>query len=344
MSSKIISHFILRLKLKFAYWKAKANDFVVPYSEREKCYFFLAADYGNLGDVAITYAQTKFLSERFNNAEIIDIPISKTFAGIKAVKRIIRKDDIVTIVGGGNMGDMYDDIEFLRQLVIKSFKNNRIISFPQTFDFSNTLSGRFSRRVAERIYTSHKQLTILARESISYNLMKKHYPKNEVILVPDIVMTLDERQPDKTRKGVTLCLRNDSEKKFDIRNDIVGMLEADGIEYRDYDTHIGRGDLSIEERNKELNSIWTAFAISEYVITDRLHGMIFAFITGTPALVIPNSNHKITSSYEWIKDCGYIRLLENPETLEIELQNIRNCNENHFDEVHNKIISAFRLL
>lgn len=344
MSSKIISHFILRLKLKFAYWKAKANDFVVPYSEREKCYFFLAADYGNLGDVAITYAQTEFLSERFPNAEIIEIPISKTFAGIKAIKRIVKKDDIITIVGGGNMGDMYDDIEFLRQLVIKSFKNNRIISFPQTLDFSKTLSGKIALIKAKRIYSSHPNLTILARESVSYYSMKRYFCKNEIILVPDIVMTLDERRPGESRKGVILCLRNDSEKKFDVWNEIVDLLESNGIEYRNYDTHISRGNLSRKERLSELHKIWTAFSRSELVITDRLHGMIFAFITGTPAIVLPNSNFKIQACYEWIKDCGYIRLLENPETLEIELQNICNCKGSHFDEVHNKIISAFRLL
>lgn len=41
-------------------------------------------------------------------------------------------------------------------------------------------------------------------------------------------------------------------------------------------------------------------------MTDRLHGMIFAFITRTPAIVIPNSNFKIRGCFQWIKDCGYI--------------------------------------
>ncbi|MCQ2272824.1 MAG: polysaccharide pyruvyl transferase family protein [Bacteroidales bacterium] len=336
MSSKIISHFILRLKLKFAYWKAKANDFVVPYSEREKCYFFLAADYGNLGDVAITYAQTEFLSERFPNAEIIEIPISKTFAGIKAIKRIVKKDDIITIVGGGNMGDMYDDIEFLRQLVIKSFKNNRIISFPQTLDFSKTLSGRFSLAKAKRIYSSHPNLTILARESVSYHLMKHHFYKNDIKLVPDIVMTLDERQTGESRKGVILCLRNDSEKKTDVRDEIVKLLETSSMEYKDYDTHIGRGNLSQEERLGELHKIWSAFSHSELVITDRLHGMIFAFITGTPAIVFPNSNFKIHACYEWIKDCGYIKFVE-----ESTLGDSDDRLLNDFNMVHNSILQRF---
>jgi len=35
---------------------------------KKQVYIFLAADYGNLGDVAITYAQTKFLKEHTKNA------------------------------------------------------------------------------------------------------------------------------------------------------------------------------------------------------------------------------------------------------------------------------------
>jgi pyruvyl transferase EpsI len=40
------------------------------------------------------------------------------------------------------MGDLYEQIEILRQLVIQQFPCNKIISFPQTFDFSNSLNGQ----------------------------------------------------------------------------------------------------------------------------------------------------------------------------------------------------------
>lgn len=344
MSSEIINHFILRFKLRLTYWMSNKNAKFVSSDNRKRCFFFLAADYGNLGDVAITYAQTKFLIERFPDYEVVEIPISKTFAGIKAVKRIVRKEDIVVTVGGGNMGDMYDDIEFLRQMVIRSFRNNRIISFPQTFDFSHSFSGRIALSIAKCVYSSHHLLTVLAREAVSFDLMKLNFSKNDVKLVPDIVMTLDERRATQERKDVVLCLRNDSELKYNIRSKVEEYITSIGLIFTNYDTHIGRGNLSVEERNQELNSIWDAFSKSEFVVTDRLHGMIFAFITGTPALVVPNSNHKIKSSYEWIKDCGYIRLIEDPSSLESEISTLRNHTENHFDEVHNQIMSAYNCL
>ena len=79
-----------------------------------------------------------------------------------------------------------------------------------------------------------------------------------------------------------------------------------------YDTHIKKTKLSVNERKVELNKIWKQFESSEWIITDRLHGMIFAFITRTPAIVIPNNNHKIGSCYEWIRNCGYIFFVPDP--------------------------------
>ena len=72
-----------------------------------------------------------------------------------------------------------------------------------------------------------------------------------------------------------------------------------------------RGNLSIEEREFELNKIWTAFKKSKVVVTDRLHGMIFCAITKTPCVAIDNSNHKISGVYDaWLKDIGYIKMIK----------------------------------
>ncbi|WP_423202829.1 polysaccharide pyruvyl transferase family protein [Morganella morganii] len=69
--------------------------------------------------------------------------------------------------------------------------------------------------------------------------------------------------------------------------------------------------------------MWTKFSNSKLVVTDRLHGMIFAFITNTPCLVIRNSNHKIEETYKnWISNFNYIKLINDQEvniSEEIEL-------------------------
>src|SRR5690554_8192585 len=86
----------------FDYFKNTKID-----KNKKQVYIFLAADYGNLGDVAITYAQTKFLKEH-SDYQVIEIPISESLEGLWFVKENIKSGDIVTTVGGGNMGDLYD--------------------------------------------------------------------------------------------------------------------------------------------------------------------------------------------------------------------------------------------
>lgn len=306
------------LWLKFyLYSLLKSETFVLPQSGQPRCFVFLAADYGNLGDVAITYAQEKFLKEKFPDYEIVDVPISCTLTAIRSIRRQVRPDDIITIVGGGNMGDMYHDIEMLRLMVVRTFRANRIISFPQTIDYTDRPGAKWLLGLSRRVYNRHPELTMCARETVSYERMKQWYPRANVVLTPDIVMTLDKREPAALRTRVAFCLRDDMEKT-DNSSVVAGIRQfcrERGLECLDRDTHIGRDRLSTDERVSELEKIWADFRTCRFIVTDRLHGMIFAYITGTPALVLPNSNFKVEKCHAWIKDCGYIRLIHDADDI-----------------------------
>lgn len=332
---------ILYIKIRFRikYWCSKRFLSVYePLLGKKKCLVMLAADYGNLGDVAITYAQEQYLAKHFPGFEIIDVPISKTLTHLKALRNICVSDDIITVVGGGNMSDLYFDIELLRQMVVKAFPHNRVIIFPQTMFFSDTIAGRYLKRLAKRVYSCHHHLTIAAREQWSDIVMKEMLP--QCLLLPDIVMTLNKREPKTQRNGVTICLRNDAESGLsqELKNELRART-TEMYDVTDYDTHIGRGNLSLEERDKELNKIWAQFRSSQWVITDRLHGMIFAFITATPCIVLPNNNYKIEGCYSWIKDCGYIHFLDEKNIGQIVSFMQNNIKNKYFETVHDKIIT-----
>lgn len=299
-------------KLNIVYLLSKCNSKEFYHlKNKKKVIVFLAANYGNLGDVAITYAQETFLSQEYPDYEIVELPIDQTLKKLKSIAPVCTSNDIITIVGGGNMGDLYPDIEFLRQLVIKKFPNNQIISFPQTIDFSKTKTGNSFLKKTKQLYNRHEHLTLLARENISYKKMKEFFPSANVFLTPDIVMTLDVRQ-EKKRNGVIFCLRSDLEGqiKQEEKELLYKIFQSKYHNISHYDTHIGRGNLSKRERMEELKKIWGEFSSAEWVITDRLHGMIFCFITRTPAIVLPNNNFKIKECYKWIQTCGYIFFIE----------------------------------
>lgn len=311
------------------YFSAQLNN------KNKKAFVFLAADYGNLGDVAITYAQTHFLQTTLPNYQIVDVPISKTLEGIVAIQKIIQQGDVVTTVGGGNLGDLYDQIEFYRQLVVESFPKNKVISFPQTFDFSETKQGAKALKIAKKIYNSHTDIHFIAREKTSFELMKKHFSGSNVVLTPDIVISLDKQASKLKRNGVVICMRKDKEKNLSegqslfITNEIKSRFE--NISY--YDTHINRNHLSIQDREAELNNIWNAFRSAELVVTDRLHGMIFCHITNTPCLVFQNNNHKVRETYGWIKENSNINLVNefSEETIKIFFRRKDFNNDNLFD-------------
>ena len=304
--------------------------------ENKKIIITVAADYGNLGDIAITYAQKKFLEEHYKGYDIIEIPISKTYENLKSLKKIVGRQDIITIIGGGNLGNLYEEIEGMRQTIIKKFPDNKIISFPQTIDFTSNKEGEKKLKKAVKIYGKHKKLFLFARENKSLALMKKYFKKNQVFLAPDIVLSLNKLEPLEKREYITLCLRNDKENKIN-STDKKKLEEKLKEKYNKKilirDTHLG--NVRIDERNREkyLLEIWNDFKRSKVVLTDRLHGMIFCTITGTPCIVFPNSNGKIESTYNtWLKDIEYIKLMNNIKEKEIfkQIECLKN-NQNSFE-------------
>ena len=303
----------VRIKIFFLRFRSlESLPFTFPDKNKKRIFIFLAADYGNLGDVAITYAQHKFLSKHFPNHIVTEIPISKSMEGIYFVEKIIAPDDIITTVGGGNMGDLYTSIELYRQLVIKCFNKNKIISFPQTVDFNDTPEGKKALKKAIRIYSKHADLTLIAREHKSYDFYKNNYKNNNVLLTPDIVLSLDQSQPKYEREGALICLRNDKEKKLTKAEEksVSDLLSSEFKSIKKRDTHVGGLGLSLQDRVSKLKLIWDDFKKAELVVTDRLHGMIFCYITGTPVIVFLNNNHKIKSSYHWINSAPHVVLVE----------------------------------
>ena len=271
---------------------------------------FLAADYGNLGDVAITYAQATFLKSVFPEANIIEVPANKTLSCIKYIKKNINRGDLVTIIGGGNMGDRYGYYERLRRMIIKVFRKNLVVSFPQTIDFSDTRYGQRQLKKTVRAIKRRHNLIVCARERRSYEEMVGLFGEDKVILVPDIVLFL--RGKIKTRskktKKVGICLREDGEKaRSDSGEVIKGRVLEDGIRF---DTYIGDDAFVYDKRKDTLLTLFERVSSFDRIYTDRLHAMIIAYDVGTRCYFIDNVNKKISSTYEtWLSSSKNVKPL-----------------------------------
>ncbi|MFD9627725.1 polysaccharide pyruvyl transferase family protein [Peribacillus muralis] len=267
--------------------------------------------HGNLGDQAIAYAEKKFLTENFNDIVYLEVSFEDVIKKAKNIKKSLRPGDIIFIHGGGNMGDMYLLEEQIRRFIVKFYKNTPIISFPQTISFSKSYTGNKELNKTKKIYLNNKNLLLIARESISFEEMKKHFGAKKVLFTPDIVLSLNEKS-DTRREGILTCFRNDEEKALNgiFKKELINQLKKKYNKVSISDTVINK-KITNDNREKELNKIWNEIKGSEVVITDRLHGMIFCAITNTPCIVFKNFNHKIICSYnDWLKDNTFINFID----------------------------------
>lgn len=299
----------------------------------KKVVLFGVPTHENIGDAAIVLAEEKFIKDNLKQYEYIKVLDEEIKDRIEEIKRILKDEDIIFLHGGGNLGDEYIICEERRRMVIEAFPNNKIILMPQTIYFNNTEYGKQELEKTKRIYSNHSKLVLIAREKVSFNIMKKEFPNVKVILTPDIVMYLNKTQK-KERHGVVLAMRKDIEKvlthkQIEKINEVVSKHFEEKIIT---DTHLGDVQIYCNMREKVFEEKIEEFRRAKLVITDRLHGMIFAAITSTPCIALGNYNHKIESSFEWLKSQNYIKFLKDPNNIEaeiIELKDKKDCNYNN---------------
>lgn len=272
--------------------------------------------HANIGDLAIAYAEEKIIKQLFPNTKLYIMQEEKLDVCAKRVKNYIKKDDIILLHGGGNIGDTYVTPEQGRREVISSYPNNKIIIFPQTAYFENEEELDISKKV----YNAHNNLIIMAREKMSYDFMKKHFYNAKIYLTPDIVMSLKEIS-DIKRSGALLMFRRDKEKTLgnEKTDSIVYYIKEHFNTYKITDMNIGTevvNNISEKMRKEILESKFKELQSAELVITDRLHGMVFSAITETPCVVFDSLTHKIVESYDWLINLGYIQMCNDINNLE----------------------------
>ena len=146
--------------------------------------------------------------------------------------------------------------------------------------------------------------------------MKDAYKSVE--LVPDIVFTLNESHNTLERNGCLWCMRNDVERT--LTDEQEGKLKQQlvdiyGDNIKESNTVLSY-DVSVEKREEELKRKFNEFKSAKLVVTDRLHGMVFAAITGTNCIVINSKSPKMKGCYEWIKDLDYIAFIDDVENID----------------------------
>lgn len=312
LHKKLPERFVERIKYILS---SKNNPaYITLKKEERKIFVFLAGFYQNLGDMAITYAQKKFLQDLYPDAKLILVPSTETYSSIKTIKRFIAPNDIITTIDGGNMDDMYPSLENARTFVVQSFPNNKVISFPQTVSFRDTKRGQKLLRHSRKIYSKHKNLTICVREAHSLERVKQYFPRVNIVYCPDIVLYLNETTPKTERINILCCLRKDKEQNIsnEAREELISYMTKNYENVLCKDTvDVALEDCRPDTYEKTLKEFWATLRTCKLVVTDRLHCMIFCAITETPCIVMDNTNKKISGvCRQWLSGADWIKMVE----------------------------------
>ena len=165
--------------------------------------------------------------------------------------------------------------------------------------------------------------------------MDSLYPNAKTLLTPDIVLYTTPKDygvEKMARSGILWCMRSDAEKSLskDFENELFAYIEKFNLSIKKTDMHC-RGDITKENRLIKVKEKMEEFSSSKIVITDRLHGMVFATLTATPCIVFGNYNHKVSGTYEWISYLPYIRYVNTMEDAKKNFEELLNLGEQTFD-------------
>lgn len=193
--------------------KSIINQQIAPLIDRDYVLYELPY-YNNIGDLLIWEGELAFLKQfPYRMKDACSLQTYDT-----SRRKKIDNNTIILLQGGGNFGDLWRKVQEFRLNIIQKHPNNKIIIFPQTVFYTNT---DLMKKDAQ-IMSLHKDLTICARDKVSYEFLKKHFT-NKILLVPDMAFCIPTEQLKKWIKPVcnkTLFLKR-SDYEFKKSNYII---------------------------------------------------------------------------------------------------------------------------
>lgn len=302
-------------------WKNKET-------EKNRRIFWLVntPTHGNIGDFAIEMAEIQFFKELYPNDRLYTISSKMIEQDFPLLEERIAPKDIIFVTGGGFMGTLWKEEDDRIQLLIRKMERNKFVFLPQTFYYEESMEEKI--KSDSKFYRSKGNLLFFHREWNSYRFFAEHIVENfgNMFCVPDMALYL-KASSVKKREGVLVCLRKDQESLISEqeRQFIYNALSKGGMLYKKTDMAYPV-EIEMDKLEGFLEYKLNEFLSSEVVITDRLHGMIFSYITGTPCIVLPQISYKCKGVYQWVKECGNIVFEDDIHNLLIDIKRLKNLN------------------
>jgi exopolysaccharide biosynthesis predicted pyruvyltransferase EpsI len=294
-------------------------------------------NHGNAGDPAIWLGARAAL--RRAGVRIAYQSSWRTFDPL-ALRRALPRGPVL-INGGGNFGDLYPGgQQGLRERLLGELTDRRLVQLPQSIHFQSPAErDRVARLVAQ-----HGDVTLMVREERSVELVERHFPSVQPVLAPDMVFGLGARpRPTAPRYDVVWLMRADKEAvsrgapAIRPQERLVDWLDPSTMPplprrslarevNRVLSERVGRGGRTPVPAWRPLAWTFTplardwvqsgmaSLAEGRVVVTDKLHGHLFALLLGIPHVVLDNSYGKVRATVDtWTGKSPLVHWAESPE-------------------------------
>lgn len=306
-----------------------------------------APTHGNIGDQAIAAAELEFIHRIIPRKKVLVITENEwKYHKQVVVSKYISKRQLILIHGGGYIGTLWEDQANTAFQIMLLFPDNPKILMPQTAYYDNP--SRLEKD--KELFSIIKNLEVFARDEKSFVTFTNELglPCDRVHLVPDIVTTfrMPKNIKSKRNNDLLFVMRSDIEKMTsnEFLPDMLKFVKKFKVTYKVTDMFEKKffypfKHFFIRKKIKE-------FVSSKCVITDRLHGMYFSAITGTPCIVFDNISKKVSGGYMWLNEYTQIKFIKNDIELHEQLLSIfdNNCSTYMFKYLDDKFYELINVI
>jgi len=268
--------------------------------EKKIVFLFGVPSHSNLGDQTQTMCIKKWFKVNYPNYVVREFQQDRCGRVTqKIIHRYIHHYDKIVCHSGYHLTDLYS-MEDIYKNACKIFVEFPILIFPQTIFYKSELKLQDTANVLNK----QGNVTLMVRDSKSYETAKHFFTGCRLLLYPDIVTSLiGSLTFSEKREGILFCTRNDLEAYY-------SHEQIECLRKRFYNLHTEKTDTTlplqskymIRNREKILQDIVSSYSRFKLVITDRYHGTILSLISGTPVIVLKTSDHKLSSGVDWFPD------------------------------------------
>ena len=296
-----------------------------------------APDHPNVGDQAILLGELAFLRRHFPSARLHVASYTTYHAGLAET---VRGADVVFLHGGGNFGDIWPTHHEFRLHILETYRQQRLIQFPQSISFSDDAVLQRTRAAIAACSSFH----LLARDRRALAFAREQFDC-PVTLCPDMAFAMGPLSPRRPSLDVFCLFRTDKEVLEQKAEAVARHLTEAGLSHE-------MGDWLDESRSaKYLHGLMRRVskrrvapgAVASYgshafefyarsrlkrgiamlsrgelVLTDRLHGFILSTLLGRRRIVWDSLDGKIGAFHaSWLEDDEGVRFLDSVDDLRL---------------------------